>query len=236
MKKSFVFVLSLLLAACSRSEFDQIRHEFLAGCTSSGASDSQCKCSFEKLQTKYPPEAMIAINRQGTPPDGFADDLVQAQMLCMTGSSQPLRRVAVAAAASQSDDANSSGVLTDKEAMLRDKAQAATDPAPASPQESLEMAKAEYKANWGESMPEETLGDIRHRYESTDFILNKAYKDAMGRLELTSQQQLKVRQRGWLKERDQACGTTDGQAADMAGYTCLIKEVDQRIRVIENLH
>lgn len=238
MKRISIVVFALLLSACSRSEFDQIRHEFLAGCTSSGVPESQCECSFEKLQTKYPPEAMIAIQRQGIPPEGFADDVVKAHALCLAGSSQPLKSIAAESAESQADhEANPTGVLSDKEAILRDMAQSATDSESRAQQpESEETVRARYEAEWGQPAPEETLEDIRSRYAATDSILNRRYREAMERLEPNSQQQLKLRQREWLKERDQSCGTTDGQAADKAGYECLIKVVDQRIKVIENLH
>lgn len=238
MKKPLVVALSLSLslAACSRSESEQIKHEFVAGCTSSGVSDSQCECTFDKLSEKYPAKVMIAMNQQGMAPDGFVDDMIRANMLCQAGSSQSLKSIAPTPEEISSEDSHPTGVLSDQEALMRDMANASTEENASSMLESDEMAKARYEANWGEAIPEETLDDIKSRYEATDLSLNRAYRSAMERLELASQQHLKTRQREWIKERDQACGTTDGQASDMAGYDCLIKKVDQRIRVIENLH
>lgn len=222
-----VALAALALAACSRSEFDQLRKDFLAGCTSTGVPDDQCECSFNKLKEKYPPEVMVAINRRGIPPEGFTDDAMQAQLLCVAGSPKSLRDVereaevkalAAKAAANPAMDVSEMNVPA---------------PAPADPEAEI---KAKYEAEWGQPMPEETLEDIQGRYEATDSILNMRYKDAMARLEPASQQQLRERQRAWLRERDQACGTKDGQSAEKAGLTCLIDETDKRIKVIENWH
>lgn len=219
-------IVAMGLAACSRSEFDQLRRDYLAGCTSSGASDDQCECSFDKLKEKYPPEAMVAINRAPSPPDGFMEDGIQAQLLCVAGSSKSLMDVAHEAEAKA---AAQTPVTADRDVS------ALNDPAPP-PADAEAEIKARYESEWGSPMPEETLEDVQGRYEATDSILNRRYKDAMERLEPASQKLLRERQRAWLRDRDQKCGTTDGQSSEKAGLTCLIDETVKRTEVIENWH
>lgn len=225
MKNLLLVVLAFLLVACVRSEEEKVRDKVIADCTRAGGAEDLCTCNYDKLSAKYSPEQFRQMERINGPVEGFMDDAMRAQQLCLTGDKRSLLEVEREAAAS----AMAAQVAANPGMEVAELSASAS----ANPEAEI---KAKYEAEWGHPMPEETLEDIRSRYESTDSILNLRYRDAMARLEPASQQQLKLRQREWLKERDQSCGTTDGQAVDKAGYECLITVVNQRIRVIENLH
>ena len=225
MRAIFLALTAVVLVACSRSEFDQLRREYLAGCTGNGATDEMCECSFDKLQEKYPPEVMVGINRRGIPPDGFANDVVHSQMLCFAGSPQSLSGIGNEVPAKPYEAG--APVTADMDV-------SALGGQAVGPADEEARVRARYEAEWGTPMPEESLADVQERYDATDSIMNIRYKEAMERLEPDSQQQLRERQRAWLRERDQKCGTQDGRAADIPKLNCLIAEVSKRTRVIDN--
>lgn len=62
MKTNFAVLLCLLaLAACS-DENSKLRGQFIAGCIQSGAPKSICACTFKKLEEKYSPSELKALN------------------------------------------------------------------------------------------------------------------------------------------------------------------------------
>lgn len=77
-----VLISSIFLLSCSNDESSKIKGEFLAGCVSTGASKSVCKCIYSKLQEKYTDEELIKINRSGSLSDYFLKNSVNAAQEC----------------------------------------------------------------------------------------------------------------------------------------------------------
>jgi hypothetical protein len=80
-----ILIISLLtvsLFACTNDESSKIKGDFLAGCVSSGASKSVCKCIYSKLQEKYTDEELIRINSSRSLTEDFVNDSVNAAQEC----------------------------------------------------------------------------------------------------------------------------------------------------------
>ncbi|KGK59211.1 MULTISPECIES: hypothetical protein [Xanthomonas] len=71
----------LMLGACS-SKVDKARNEFVDSCSSGGGDKSICECAFDKLQSHYGEEGIVAMQSGGYPPPDFVDQLAKAAQQC----------------------------------------------------------------------------------------------------------------------------------------------------------
>lgn len=67
----------LLLVGCS-DENSHARGEFLSGCVQSGTPKAICRCTFQKLETKYSPEELRSV----TSPDDLVREVIIAANAC----------------------------------------------------------------------------------------------------------------------------------------------------------
>ncbi|WP_263258997.1 hypothetical protein [Pseudomonas oryzihabitans] len=84
MKKYLALLASLLLITACSDENSKIRGEFIAGCMNGGSSKTVCTCTFEKLETKYSPSELQAINHLASPTESFLREAVQLAKTCRT--------------------------------------------------------------------------------------------------------------------------------------------------------
>lgn len=83
MKTLIAVTLSILaLAGCSDKNAN-LRGQFIAGCSQGGVSKSGCACTFDKLEEKYSPAELKAMNDPGKPvPDQVMNDVMGFAMIC----------------------------------------------------------------------------------------------------------------------------------------------------------
>lgn len=72
---------SLLLAACG-DENAKLRGEFVSGCMQAGSRKSACECLFGKLEERYSPKELRALNQTLNPPPEFKQVAAQGVMAC----------------------------------------------------------------------------------------------------------------------------------------------------------
>ncbi|OAX87937.1 hypothetical protein A7D16_13920 [Xanthomonas nasturtii] len=66
-----------MLEACS-SKADKARSDVIGSCANSGGNESVCECAFDKRQSHYGEEGIVAIQSEGSPPPDFIDQLANA--------------------------------------------------------------------------------------------------------------------------------------------------------------
>lgn len=78
-------MLSLLMGACD----GKVKSEFVAGCKSQGASESQCKCLYGKLKAKYGESGLEKVQTGETAPPGFAETVGSSVAQCRGDGDAP---------------------------------------------------------------------------------------------------------------------------------------------------
>lgn len=78
---SLLAMLLVSLGGC-KSDLDKVRGEFIDSCMSSGAPKAQCSCAIDKLQEHYGEKGLVAIDKHGYPPMGFAEQVQVAAGQC----------------------------------------------------------------------------------------------------------------------------------------------------------
>jgi len=83
MKYKLVLVSAVLVMMGCSDENLRIKGQFLSGCVQAGAPKSVCVCTFEKLEKKYSPAEMKAMNDLGgRPSEQFIRDMVASAQAC----------------------------------------------------------------------------------------------------------------------------------------------------------
>ncbi|WP_282282185.1 hypothetical protein [Pseudomonas sp. PS02302] len=86
MTKTLLSLAALILLASCSDENRKVRGQFIAGCMNGGASKSLCQCTFEKLEAKYSPTELQAVNQSATPSEKIMQDVLHFAMACRTES------------------------------------------------------------------------------------------------------------------------------------------------------
>ena len=83
--RAFAIMVSAALATSCGGTEGKIRSEFVAGCTSQGATKALCKCAFSKLEARYGINAMVEMKEHNIAPPKFAEAVFAAGAQCRAG-------------------------------------------------------------------------------------------------------------------------------------------------------
>lgn len=86
MTKTLLSLTALILLAGCSDENHKVRGQFIAGCMNGGASKALCQCTFEKLEAKYSPTQLQAVNQSATSSGKVMQDILKFAMVCRTES------------------------------------------------------------------------------------------------------------------------------------------------------